>query len=177
MRSSRREFLRRLRLLLAALPTWAVREVHSEPPVTPSALGDATRALLLRLCRRLMPLDGIPESSFRAIVDAFDAQAAQQAAIRTLLLAGCAAAQARIDTAPTGAADRDLDEYLAASTATPFFALLRGTAVPLLLNDHAVWARAGYEGESLTQGGYLYRGFADLDWLPSPPADVMGKVE
>jgi hypothetical protein len=177
MRSSRRAFFRRLGLLLAVLPAWAVRELHSEPVIAASTLDVATRALLLRLCQRLLPLDGIPESSFRAVVDALDVQAARQAATRTLLLEGCAAAQARIDAAPAGAAERDLDEYLAARTATPFLALLRGTAVPLLLNDHAVWARAGYEGESLTQGGYLYRGFADLDWLPAPPADVMGKVE
>ena len=26
----------------------------------------------------------------------------------------------------------------------------------------------GYEGSSFEQGGYLHRGFNDLDWLPEP---------
>jgi hypothetical protein len=31
-----------------------------------------------------------------------------------------------------------------------------------------VWDLLGYEGPSFDKGGYLHRGFNDLDWLPEP---------
>ena len=49
-----------------------------------------------------------------------------------------------------------------------FFVFIRGVAVVTLYNDHEVWAALGYEGEAFSQGGYLHRGFDDLDWLPAP---------
>ena len=37
-----------------------------------------------------------------------------------------------------------------------------------LYNDSEVWDLLGWEGESFSKGGYLTRGFDDLDWLPTP---------
>lgn len=51
---------------------------------------------------------------------------------------------------------------------TPFFALVHSTSVVALYDDHEVWDLLGYEGSSFEKGGYLHRGFDDLDWLPSP---------
>jgi hypothetical protein len=31
------------------------------------------------------------------------------------------------------------------------------------------WAHFGYEGSSFEKGGYINRGFQDLNWLPEPP--------
>jgi hypothetical protein len=31
-----------------------------------------------------------------------------------------------------------------------------------------VWAALGYEGSSYDKGGYINRGFNDLNWLPEP---------
>jgi hypothetical protein len=35
-----------------------------------------------------------------------------------------------------------------------------------LYDDAEVWDLLGYEGASFDKGGYLHRGFDDLDWLP-----------
>ena len=35
-------------------------------------------------------------------------------------------------------------------------------------DDPEVWSLLGYEGPSFEHGGYLRRGFDDLDWLPDP---------
>ena len=51
---------------------------------------------------------------------------------------------------------------------TPFFALVHATTVVALYDDHEVWDLLGYEGSSFDKGGYLDRGFDDLDWLPDP---------
>lgn len=51
---------------------------------------------------------------------------------------------------------------------TPFFKLVHATTVVRLYDDHEVWELLGYEGSSFDKGGYLHRGFDDLDWLPKP---------
>jgi hypothetical protein len=51
---------------------------------------------------------------------------------------------------------------------SPFFELVRSTAVVEIYSDERTWRLLGYEGPSFVQGGYLRRGFNDLDWLPDP---------
>ena len=51
---------------------------------------------------------------------------------------------------------------------TPFFQLVRSTTVVFMYSDRDVWKVLGYEGESSDKGGYVDRGFDDLDWLPDP---------
>jgi hypothetical protein len=48
----------------------------------------------------------------------------------------------------------------------PFFAALRSLGGLVFYNTPAVWAVVGYEGSSFEKGGYLNRGFDDIDWLP-----------
>ena len=49
---------------------------------------------------------------------------------------------------------------------TAFFKKLRGDLVVTLYNQKAVWPKFGYEGSSADKGGYIHRGFNDIDWLP-----------
>ena len=49
-----------------------------------------------------------------------------------------------------------------------FFGFIRRTTVLNFYDDPEVWDIFGYEGESFSKGGYLHRGFNDLDWLPEP---------
>jgi len=58
--------------------------------------------------------------------------------------------------------------HLQSIEGTEFFQLMRGTTIVTLYNDHEVWEILGYEGASYDQGGYINRGFNDLDWLPDP---------
>ena len=48
---------------------------------------------------------------------------------------------------------------------TPFFQTVRGGLVVGLYNNTEVWGHFGYEGESFTKGGYIDRGFDDIDWI------------
>ncbi len=47
-----------------------------------------------------------------------------------------------------------------------FFQQVRGDLIVSLYNNKEVWPRFGYEGSSAEHGGYIKRGFADIDWLP-----------
>jgi hypothetical protein len=51
-----------------------------------------------------------------------------------------------------------------------FFELVRSTAVVEVYSDQRTWQLVGYEGPSFDKGGYIDRGFNDLDWLPDPEA-------
>ena len=51
---------------------------------------------------------------------------------------------------------------------TEFFELVRSTAVVEVYTDERTWQLVGYEGPSFDKGGYIDRGFDDLDWLPDP---------
>ena len=48
---------------------------------------------------------------------------------------------------------------------TPFFQAVRGGMMVGLYNNPEVWPHFGYEGESFSEGGYIDRGFNDIDWL------------
>ncbi len=54
------------------------------------------------------------------------------------------------------------------SWSTDFFGFIRRTTVLNLYNNADVWDVLGYEGASFDKGGYINRGFNDLDWLPEP---------
>ena len=49
---------------------------------------------------------------------------------------------------------------------TEFFQKIRGDLVVSLYNQKELWPKFGYEGSSAEHGGYIKRGFADIDWLP-----------
>ena len=68
--------------------------------------------------------------------------------------------------------ERGADERLADARAiegSELFELVRATAVVEVYSDAATWRALGYEGPSFAKGGYLHRGFDDLDWLPDTP--------
>ena len=123
------------------------------------------RQVLLRMLRVTYPHarfgDGPYERTADAVIDAADKTPGQ-----TLVLTGGlrdlqAAHFTDMDDAAATA-------HLESLSGSAFFALVRGTAVVALYNDHEVWRILGYEGPSYDKGGYIDRGFDDLDWLPAP---------
>ena len=64
--------------------------------------------------------------------------------------------------------DQDATDLLAQITESDLFRRLHATFVVAFYDDHQVWDLLGYEGSSFDKGGYLHRGFDDLDWLPRP---------
>ena len=64
-------------------------------------------------------------------------------------------------------ADEQL-ERLKRVEGSDFFELVRSTAVVEVYSDERTWQLCGYEGPSFEKGGYVDRGFNDLDWLADP---------
>jgi hypothetical protein len=123
------------------------------------------RKLLVRMLRVMYPHSRFPDGPYERTADAVIAAGNTTPGQALTFAAGLRELQA--------ASFGDLDDaaattYLEGMAGSPFFALVRGSAVVALYNDHEVWELLGYEGPSFDKGGYLNRGFNDLDWLPDP---------
>ena len=136
------------------------------------ALAPHTMATLVLMSRDIFPHDHFGDSLYVAAVQPWDDKAGADPAFKTMLDAGVA----RLDS---DAHDQFSGNYLATawesdrvtllrqSEHTPFFKKCRGDLVVSLYNQPAVWAKLGYEGASAEHGGYIHRGFDDIDWLPA----------
>jgi len=61
--------------------------------------------------------------------------------------------------------ERDRVDLLRGMESSGFFQKIRGGLVTGLYNQKAVWPLFGYEGESFSKGGYINRGFDDINWI------------
>jgi hypothetical protein len=114
----------------------------------------------LRVARVMFPHDMLPDIAYAKVVKALEAEA-------ETIEQGVTA----LDD-PTPFLELDADAQLEAvrkMEGTEYFDLVRSTAVVELYDNPLVWQALGYEGPSAHLGGYLHRGFDDLDWLPDPP--------
>jgi hypothetical protein len=133
-------------------------------------LTDHARETTLRMTRVMYPHDTLPDEAYEKVVRKLEADAAADEDIRATIEDGVA----QLDE-PTPFNDLDDDGRLEALTRTEdsaYFSLVRATAVVELYDNPLVWKAFGYEGPSVHLGGYLHRGFNDLDWLPDPPIDL-----
>jgi len=134
------------------------------------ALQPKAMATLVRMSRDIYPHDHIPDSYYVTAVTGFDAKAGSDPKTKALIEQGVA----RLDG---DAQDRFKRNYLDVPMeddrvallhgieVTPFFNLVRSDLVVSLYNQPDLWHRFGYEGSSFEYGGYLHRGFDDIDWL------------
>lgn len=132
-----------------------------------SALTDSQRNTLLRMVWDIFPHDALDDESYLAVVEQLNGAAAD-AGTYALLTDGLNG----LDDA-VGGVWKDQDEATRVSALesiqfTPFFITVRVTALFGIYANPAIWPVFGYEGESYSQGGYLFRGFDDIDWLPEP---------
>jgi hypothetical protein len=117
-----------------------------------AALSEETAQAIVRAARAMYPHDDLPDDVYRRVADK---------------LAESAAADAEAaKTIEDGAAALGDGDDLSKIEGTPFFELVRSTAVVEVYSDQRTWELLGYEGPSFDKGGYLERGFNDLDWLP-----------
>ena len=73
----------------------------------------------------------------------------------------------QIDFVVCGEGGRAFRAILRGMEQTPFFQKIRSDMIPTLYNQPDLWMRFGYEVPSAEYGGYIDRGFNDIDWLPA----------
>ncbi len=130
-----------------------------------AALKPETFATLVQMARDIYPHDGLADRYYAAAVKAHDTEDAKALIEEGVAsLDALAVAAGHSSYAGTGW-EADRVALLKEIEATPFFQAVRGGLVVGLYNQPEVWPHFGYEGESYTKGGYIDRGFDDIDWL------------
>jgi hypothetical protein len=114
----------------------------------------------------MFPHDSLPDEAYEKVVDALESTAG---AAETLQ-AGAAELDASGPFGELGPDERL--EALKRMEGSEFFSLVHATAVVELYDNPLVWKAFGYEGPSAHLGGYVNRGFDDLDWLPEPKLEI-----
>jgi hypothetical protein len=173
-RVSRRVFLRNTATVLpAAAAATAGMTIGAEDTWAQSAktLKPHTLATLARMARDIYPHDRLADIYYIKAVSGYDAKAANDPKLAKLIEDGVAAldgaAKKSQNTAyRTIAWENDRVALLTAAEKSPLFQKLRGDLLLTLYNNPEVWPKFGYEGESSSRGGYIARGFNDIDWLP-----------
>jgi hypothetical protein len=137
----------------------------------PVALEQHVAETVAALARTLYPHDTLPDDVYWRVSATLDEAAREDAAQAQTINDGVDDLDGRGDKPFL---QRSADERLADARAiegSDFFELVRSTAVVEVYSDAATWRALGYEGPSFAKGGYLHRGFDDLDWLPDPPQE------
>ncbi len=134
------------------------------------SLTPQTMATLVQMARDIYPHDSFGDDLYAAAVKSHDDTAASDAEFKTMIengvaqLNSLAKAEGHVDYVSTGW-EIDRTNILKSIESEPFFQTIRGGLVVGLYNQPAVWDKLGYEGASFEKGGYLERGFDDIDWL------------
>ncbi|WP_294924896.1 Twin-arginine translocation pathway signal [uncultured Paracoccus sp.] len=135
---------------------WAVETVALKPE---------SMAVLIRMARDIYPHDRIPDRYYALAVKPHD-DPEQARMIEDGVTALNTVAQAQgFDGYLDAGWEKDRVAMLRVIEHTPFFQTVRSGLVTGLYNQKEVWPIFGYEGESFSHGGYLHRGFDDIDWL------------
>jgi len=130
-----------------------------------TALAPETFVTLVQMARDIYPHDRLGDEYYVIAVKGYDTPDAAPA-IEAGIAALDAAAQGRGFPDYLGAGwERDRVDLLREIEESAFFQQIRGGLVTGLYNQKEVWPLFGYEGESYSKGGYIERGFNDINWL------------
>jgi len=142
--------------LAAPNAAWAVETTVIKPE---------TFATLVQMARDIYPHDKVGDEFYVIAVKGYDTAEAADA-IEAGIFALNAAAQGKGHANYLAVGwERDRVDILRGMEDSAFFQQIRGGLVTGLYNQKAVWPIFGYEGASFELGGYIDRGFNDINWL------------
>jgi hypothetical protein len=133
-------------------------------------LGGGNAATLIQMARDIYPHDHLADKYYAKVIEGYNAAAAKDAKLKSMI-------QAELKKINDAAKKKYGSEYkninrelervdiLKANTSSPLFGKLRGDLVTGIYNNQEVWPKFGYEGASADKGGYINRGFNDINWL------------
>ena len=135
-----------------------------------AALTSSEGAALMSMARTIAPHDKLDDAAYALVIKTVDTDAAKDASILKMVKEGVAALGAGF------ASDSETErvEALKKIESSPFFQTMRLKTLQVLYSSPIAYAYFGYEGEAFSKGGYLFRGFNDLRWLPEVPAEDSG---
>jgi len=171
----RRDFLKTtgvLTGLLAAGSPWALLAPSRAWAVDLAAFTSSEGEALMAMARTIAPHDKLEDAAYAIVIQAVDGEAGRDANLLKLFRDGVAS----LGSAFAGASETERVEWLGKIESGAFFQTMRVKTLQFLYSTPMAYAHFGYEGEAFSKGGYLYRGFNDLRWLPEVPLADSGPV-
>lgn len=132
-----------------------------------TALAGTDLETLAVMVRVLLPHDFLTDTDYLEFATQIDGRLGSDAAFLQLVADGIAQMNAESNGSWLAASVDDKLNVMEALQDEVFFGQLLNAAIDTLYQDPAVYRRLGYEGSAIEFGGYLNRGFDDIDWLPS----------
>lgn len=144
--------------VLSPKNAWGLETTHLKPE---------TMATLIQLARDIYPHDQLADKYYAIAVKGHDEQAGKDEMHKTLIEDGISDLDKHAGSGGYRGLGWEDDRVaiLRAVETTPFFQAVRGGLVVSLYNQKEIWPVFGYEGESYSKGGYIERGFDDIEWL------------
>jgi len=133
--------------------------------LTVNVISSHQMATVFQMARDIYPHDQIGDEFYVLAVKGYDSQASKDMIAEGVAALDAAAQAAGFADYVSVGWESDRVKLLTAMEDTGFFQTIRGGLVTGLYNQKAVWPIFGYEGESFSQGGYIDRGFDDINWL------------
>jgi hypothetical protein len=163
---ARRKLLRSAALILGFIITGA-RGLFARAQENSGAAAEVhLEETLQQLARHLFPHDTLPAAPYKEVATALISRASADSKVAKTLQGGVAQLD---EGSPTPWLMRGEAQQTAAIKKIEggeFFRLMRTTAIEHLYRNREVWKLLGYQGSSVELGGYVDRGFDDIDWLP-----------
>lgn len=126
-------------------------------------LSTAEGETILKVTRHIFPHETLEDAVYAFVVRDLD----KNPAVHSLLDTGLTDLNRRAGGNWLTLNHEEQFRHVEAMAGTEFFETIRSTAVVSLYNNELAFAHFGYEGAK-GDGGYLYAGFDDLEWLPDP---------
>jgi len=136
------------------------------PQLNATELTDEARNVLIRVIRVAFPHPSFPDGPYERTADKILREAETSTWFRVALTQGLITLRQMAGGDFRELNDVEATKVLRRIESTEFFGFIRRTTVLNLYDNEDVWQILGYEGPSFDKGGYINRGFDDLDWLP-----------
>ncbi len=149
--------------LIARGPAWAVDLI---------ALTSLEGATLMAMARTLMPHDKLDDAAYALVIRAIDDDASKDQELLKTLREGVASLGRDFAKYEESKRVESMKQF----ESSAFFQTMRLKTVQVLYSTPMAYAYFGYEGEAFSKGGYLFRGFNDLRWLPEVPLQDSGPM-
>ena len=135
---------------------WAMETKHVSPE---------EMATLIQLARDIYPHNHVADEFYARAMKGYDSEELK-VQISSGIYALNAAAQGRGYASYLSVPwEADRVKILQTMENSAFFQTVRGNLITGLYNQPEVWTLFGYEGESYSKGGYINRGFNDINWI------------
>lgn len=129
------------------------------------SLKPESMATLIQMARDIYPHDQIGDEYYATAVKGYDVPEQVETIEAGIAALNAAAAGKGFSSYLAIGWERDRVDILRAMEDSSFFQTIRGGLVTGLYDNKGVWPAFGYEGSSFEQGGYINRGFDDINWL------------